>query len=166
MTKSGAKCTNLVKTALFYSIVTIYIGLRPRIKCLYLVCTWRKKTTQMRDTYVKKRYPYMKVSSHINATPLTQFFQENRIIFKKPIFEQSHFGSLWKEGASSKYSQNSNVTCVAFEEYRISSYSFRGNYSFCNLEIQRLQYINVPKLFKGRSYSRAETIWGNTAVFS
>ena len=42
--------------------------------------------------------------------------------------------------------------------YRISSYSFHGNYSFLNLEIQRsqykgqrLQYINVRKLFKGGS---------------
>ena len=31
--------------------------------------------------------------------------------------------------------------------YRISSYSFRGNYSFLDLEIQRSQYINVRKLF-------------------
>ena len=51
--------------------------------------------------------------------------------------------------------------------YRISSYSFRGNYSFLNLEIQRLQYVR-PKvtvhkgaetiqrrnLFKGRNYVR------------
>ena len=29
--------------------------------------------------------------------------------------------------------------------YRISSYSFRGNYSFLNLEIQRSQYIR-PKI--------------------
>ena len=46
--------------------------------------------------------------------------------------------------------------------YRISSYSFRGNYSFLDLEIQRSQYINVRKLFKGGNYSRAEIIWGNT----
>ena len=42
--------------------------------------------------------------------------------------------------------------------YRISSFSFRGNYSFLNLEIQRSQYINVRKLFKGGNYSRVETI--------
>ena len=46
--------------------------------------------------------------------------------------------------------------------YRISSYSFRGNYSFLNLEIQRSQYIKVRKLFKGGNYSSAETIRGNT----
>ena len=46
--------------------------------------------------------------------------------------------------------------------YRISSYSFHGNYSFLDLEIQRSQYIKVRKLFKGANYSRAETIWGNT----
>ena len=48
--------------------------------------------------------------------------------------------------------------------YRISSYSFRGNYSFLNLDIQRSQYkrLKVRKLFKGGNYSRAETIWGNT----
>ena len=49
--------------------------------------------------------------------------------------------------------------------YRISSYSFRGNYSFLNLEKQRSQYINMRKLFKGGKYSRAETIWGNTVCF-
>ena len=42
--------------------------------------------------------------------------------------------------------------------YRISSYSFRGNYSFFNLEIQKSKYIKVRKLFKGGNYSRAETI--------
>ena len=137
-----------------------------------------KKKDHTNERYVKKRYPYMKVSNHINATLLTQFFQENRIIFKKPIFEQSHFGSLWKEGASSKYSQNSNVTCVAFEEYRISSYSFRGNYSFCNLEIQRLQYIRPKvtvhkcaetiqrkKLFKGGNYMRKYGKWKTIKIF-
>ena len=46
--------------------------------------------------------------------------------------------------------------------HRISSYSFRGKYSFSDLEIQRSQYINVRKLFKGGNYSRAETIWRNT----
>ena len=44
-------------------------------------------------------------------------FNSRQIIFKKPIIEQSHFGSLWKEGASSKYSQNSSVTCASFEKY-------------------------------------------------
>ena len=46
--------------------------------------------------------------------------------------------------------------------YSISSYSFRGNYSFLNLEIQRsqykrpevTQYINVWKLFKGGNFMR------------
>ena len=44
--------------------------------------------------------------------------------------------------------------------YRISANSFRGNYSFLNLEIQRSQYVRpkVRKLFKGGTYSRAETI--------
>ena len=36
--------------------------------------------------------------------------------------------------------------------HRISSYSFRGNYSFLDLEIQRSQYINVRKVFKGGNY--------------
>ena len=40
-------------------------------------------------------------------------------------------------------------------KYRISSYSFRGNYSFLNLEIQRSQYIICG------NYLRAETKWGN-----
>jgi hypothetical protein len=52
-------------------------------------------------------------------------------------------------------------------KYRISSYSFRGNYSFLNLEIQRSQYIRPKvtvnkcaetiqgrKLFKGGNYMR------------
>ena len=37
MTKSEAKCTNLVKTALFYSIVTIYLGLHPK----NVILSWR-----------------------------------------------------------------------------------------------------------------------------
>jgi hypothetical protein len=44
--------------------------------------------------------------------------------------------------------------------YRVSSYSFRGNYSFLDLEIQRSQYIrpkvtvyiDVGKLFKRGNY--------------
>ena len=54
-----------------------------------------------------------------------------------------------------------NVRLLDFfsnSKYRISSYSFRGNYSFLKLEIQRSQYIKVWKLFKGGNYSRAETI--------
>ena len=51
---------------------------------------------------------------------------------------------------------------MAKSKYRISSYSFRGNYSFLNLDIQKSQYLKVRKLFKGGNYSRAETIWGNT----
>ena len=52
-------------------------------------------------------------------------------------------------------------------KYRISSYSFRGNYSFLNLETQRSQYIRPKvtvqkgaetiqgrKLFKGGNYMR------------
>ena len=55
--------------------------------------------------------------------------------------------------------------------YRISSYSFRGNYSFLTLALNMYcdlwsQYINVRKLFKGGNYSRAETIWGNTVVLA
>ena len=41
-------------------------------------------------------------------------------------------------------------------EYRISLYSFRGNYSFLNLEIQRSQYIR-PKV---TVHKGAETIQG------
>ena len=51
---------------------------------------------------------------------------------------------------------------IVYYHHSISSYSFRGNYSFLNLEIQRSQYIRVRKIFKGGNYSRAETIWGNT----
>ena len=52
--------------------------------------------------------------------------------------------------------KKSKLTPSDWSKYRISSYSFCGNYSFLNLEIQRSQYINVRKLFKGRNYSRAE----------
>ena len=45
--------------------------------------------------------------------------------------------------------------------YRISSHNIPGNYSFLNLEI----VANLLwKLFKGGSYSRAETIWGNAVL--
>ena len=53
------------------------------------------------------------------------------------------------------------------DKYCISSYSFRGNYSFLNVEIQRSQYIRPKvtvhkgaetiqgrKLFKGGNYMR------------
>ena len=56
---------------------------------------------------------------------------------------------------------------LKFTYYRISSYSFRGNYSFLNFEIQRSQYIRPKvtvhkgaetiqgrKLFKGGNYMR------------
>ena len=43
-----------------------------------------------------------------------------------------------------------------FVAYRISSYSFRGNYSFLNLEIQESQYIR-PKV---TVHKGAETIQG------
>ena len=56
---------------------------------------------------------------------------------------------------------------VKINSYRISSYSFRGNYSFLNLEIQRSNYIRPKvtvhkaaetiqgrKLFKGGNYMR------------
>ena len=42
--------------------------------------------------------------------------------------------------------------------YRISSFSFRGNYSFFNLEIQRSKYINVRKLFKNGNYIYEEIL--------
>ena len=45
-----------------------------------------------------------------------------------------------------------------FLTYHISSYSFCGNYFFLNLEIQRSQYINVRKLFKGGNYMRKYSI--------
>jgi hypothetical protein len=59
------------------------------------------------------------------------------------------------------------TNCSTKIKYRISSYSFRGNYSFLNLEIQRSQYIRPKvtvhkcaetiqgrKLFKGGNYTR------------
>ena len=62
--------------------------------------------------------------------------------------------------------------------YRISSYSFRGNYSFLNLEIQRSQYIRPKvtvhkgaetiqgrKLFKGWNYMRKYGICNVTRYF-
>ena len=54
-----------------------------------------------------------------------------------------------------------NYKNIQAARYSISSYSFRGNYSFLDSEIQRSQYINVRKLFMGVNYSRAETIFGN-----
>ena len=58
-------------------------------------------------------------------------------------------------------------SAVSTTSYRISSYSFRGNYSFLNYEIQRSQYIRPKvtvhkgaetiqgrKLFKGGNYMR------------
>ena len=56
------------------------------------------------------------------------------------------------------------IECQTCEKkiYRISSYSFRGNYSFLNLEIRRskvtvhkgVETIQGRKLFKGGNYMR------------
>jgi hypothetical protein len=48
--------------------------------------------------------------------------------------------------------------------YRISANSFRGKYSFLKVEIQRSQYINVRKLFKGGNYSRKYGSQGKTSI--
>ena len=53
---------------------------------------------------------------------------------------------------------NESASPLLKNDYRISSYGFRGNCSFFGFEIQRSQYISVRKLFKGGNYSRAETI--------
>ena len=63
--------------------------------------------------------------------------------------------------------KNYNIKDPRQLKYRISSYSFRGNYSFLNLKIQRSQYIRPKvtvhkcaetiqgrKLFKGGNYMR------------
>ena len=56
------------------------------------------------------------------------------------------------------------VTCwVCKNNYRISSYSFRGrNYSFLNLTSCTVTF--VYSTYRCGNYSRAETIWGNTVV--
>ena len=46
--------------------------------------------------------------------------------------------------------------------YRISSYSFRGNYSFLNLEIQRSQYIRPMVTV----HKCEETIQGRRKLFN
>ena len=78
--------------------------------------------------------------------------------------KMSFFGH---EGISSKifevFVYMMNEILSHFHTYCISANSFCGNYSFLNFEIQRSQYINLRKLFKGGNYSRAKTIWGNTA---
>ena len=52
------------------------------------------------------------------------------------------------------FSTENNIKEYIQFEYRISSYGFRGNYSFFNLEIQRSQYIR-PKV---TVHKGAETI--------
>ena len=65
------------------------------------------------------------------------------------------------------------LTPVGTHHYRISLYSFRGNYSFLNLKIVEnlsschlfqffTQLTNLFLLFKGGNYLREETIRGNT----
>ena len=48
------------------------------------------------------------------------------------------------------------MALLMLNTYRISSYSFRGNYSFLNLEIQRSQYIRA----KVTVHKGAETLEG------
>ena len=64
---------------------------------------------------------------------------------------------------------------IVQNRYHISSYSFRGNYSFFNLKIVANSYscrnisifylinwIFTAKTIQGRKSLRSETIWGNT----
>ena len=82
---------------------------------------------------------------------------EARVCICKNACIQSVAHSLWQEFP---------IFCPKII-YRISSYSFRGNYSFLDLEIQRSQYIRPKvtvhkgaetiqgrKLFKGGNYMR------------
>ena len=48
--------------------------------------------------------------------------------------------------------------------FRISSYSFRGNYSLLNLTLCTLTFDN--RTYRCGNYSRVETICGNTVTFS
>ena len=67
----------------------------------------------------------------------------------------SKFGAnVFLTRTTSNYFRRVDIIVNRFVTYSISSYSFRGNYSFLNLEFQRSQYINVRKLFKGGNYMR------------
>ena len=57
---------------------------------------------------------------------------------------------------SNKYVVKTQIVHNEKKNYRISSYSFRGNYSFFDLEIQRSQYISS----KVTVHKCAETIQG------
>ena len=89
--------------------------------------------------------------------PLVEITAFSRIL--KPNFsERLSFENILptQPTNSSKIKDILNKTSTnksSFLQYRISSYSFRRNYSFLNLEIQRSQYINLWKLFKGGNYT-------------
>ena len=86
-------------------------------------------------------------------SPFVSFiFANNSWYFVDIIFQ-----TIWK---------NPKLNMKSKYKYRISSYSFSGNYSFFDLEIQKSQYIrpkvtvqNVRKLFKGRNYSGARKLY-------
>ena len=50
--------------------------------------------------------------------------------------------------------------CTVVIRYRISSYSFRANYSFLNLETQRSQYIR-PKAFSNIFFNEEMAFYSN-----
>ena len=49
---------------------------------------------------------------------------------------------------------------LSIVNYRISSYSFRGNYSFLNLTLCTVTF--DYSTYRGGNYTKAETIRGNT----
>ena len=101
-----------------------------------------------------------------NVYPLiSNFFQGSNRLILKTLFE-------WVRDSMKIEIDKHKISRRAFwpgknHKYCISSYSFRGNYSFLNLEIQRSQYIRPKvtvhkgaetiqgrKLFKGGNYMR------------
>ena len=84
----------------------------------------------------------------------------------------SHDAWTWRTVVSNGLNPPNITNFTNLFKYRISSYSFRGNYSFFKLEIQRSQYIRPKvtvhkvvetiqgrKLFKGGNYMRKYGTW-------
>jgi hypothetical protein len=97
------------------------------------------------------------------------FFFQLKIIVKEQNFCTSQLQDFIRKTLPGAYTiRPSSKAGLNFSDlYRISSYSFRGNYSFLSLEIQRSKYIRQKvtvhkcvetiqgrKLFKGGNYMK------------
>ena len=103
----------------------------------------------------------------------------SHMIFENSLLSKNIFNRPYAPSSKGGFkSEETEEFFCCQNKYCISSYSFRGNYSFLNLEIQKSQYIRPKvtvhkcaetiqgrKLFKGGNYMRKYGIYKSTFIF-